>query len=203
MLLLAVSINAQNMSTIKLNAPNKDRGSSIMKALENRHSVREFSTTKLSLQDLSDLLWAAIGVNREDGRRTAPTAQNKQDLDVYVIMQEGAYLYDAKAHELKPVAKGDHRPLIADVQQSINDAPVCLLMVSDLSRFGDMDEASKKEFGAISAGVVSQNISLFCAGCGLVTVPRAYMKKDELSKVLNLTKTQVPILNNPVGYPKK
>ncbi|MDR2027426.1 MAG: SagB/ThcOx family dehydrogenase [Prevotellaceae bacterium] len=201
--LSVTALNAQNLKPVKLNAPNKDRGVSIMKALDNRHSGREFSKEKLSLQDLSDLLWAANGINRPDGRRTAATARNNQDIDVYVVMEEGSYLYDARAHELKPVAEGDHRPLIADTQESIKDAPVCLLMVSDLSRFTGVDSETQKHWGALDAGIVSQNIMLFASGCGFVTVPRAYMKKDELKKVLKLSETQMPMINNPVGYAKK
>jgi SagB-type dehydrogenase family enzyme len=201
--LLVATLSAQTLKPIKLNAPNKERGFPIMKALDNRHSEREFSKEKLSLQDLSDLLWAANGINRSDGRRTAATARNNQDIDVYAIMEEGAYLYDAKAHELKPIAEGDHRPLIADKQVSINDAPISLLIVSDLSRFTGVDIESQKQWGALDAGIVSQNIMLFASGCGFVTVPRAFMKKDELKKVLKLSETQAPLLNNPVGYPKK
>jgi SagB-type dehydrogenase family enzyme len=203
MLLWAVGAGAQNLKPVKLNSPDKERGTSIMEALDNRHSTREFSTEKLSLQDLSDLLWAANGVNRPDGRKTAATARNNQDIDVYVIMEEGAYIYDAGAHELKPVAEGDHRALIADAQRSILDAPVHLLMVSDLSRFTGLDIEVQKQWGALDAGIVSQNIMLFASGCGLATVPRVYMKKDELKKVLHLTDTQVPMINNPVGYPKE
>lgn len=200
-LLSVCMVSAQDLASIKLNAPSKERGSDIMKTLSDRRSGREFSSEKLSIQDLSDLLWAANGINREDGRKTAPSARNNQDIDIYVIMEEGAYLYDAKAQELKPVAKGDHRSLIADTQASIKNAPACLLIVSDLSRFTGLNEESQKQLGAFDAGIVSQNISLFCSACGFTTVPRAYMKKDELKKVLNLSETQVPMLNNPVGYP--
>ncbi|MDR1526199.1 MAG: SagB/ThcOx family dehydrogenase [Dysgonamonadaceae bacterium] len=202
-LLFTLTTVAQELTTIRLNTPSKERGSNVMEALANRRSTREFSSEKLNLQDLSDLLWAANGVNRPDGRRTAATARNNQDIDVYVIMEEGSYLYDAKVHALVPVAKGDHRPLIADAQVSIQQAPVCLLMVSDLSRFTGLDPESRKIWGALDAGIVSQNIMLFASACGLVTVPRVYMKKDELKTVLKLSETQVPIINNPVGYPKR
>jgi SagB-type dehydrogenase family enzyme len=201
-LLFTHAIVAQELMTIQLNTPSKERGSDVMEALINRRSTREFSPEKLNLQDLSDLLWAANGVNRPDGRRTAATARNNQDIDVYVIMEEGAYLYDAKAHTLVPVAKGDHRPLVADAQVSIKQAPVCLLMVSDLSRFVGLDPESRKIWGALDAGIVSQNIMLFASACGFVTVPRVYMKKDELKTVLKLSETQVQMINNPVGYPK-
>ncbi|MDR1985152.1 MAG: SagB/ThcOx family dehydrogenase [Prevotellaceae bacterium] len=203
MLLLALIANAQNLQIIKLNEPNKNRGTSVMQALENRQSTREFSTEKLSLQDLSDLLWATNGINRPDGRRTAATARNNQDIDVYAIMEEGAYFYDAKANELQPVAEGDFRGLIADAQLSVKDAPVSLLVVSDISRFTGLDVDRQKQWGALDAGIVSQNIMIFAAGCGFVTVPRVYMKTDELKKVLKLTETQIPMINNPVGYSKK
>jgi nitroreductase len=203
MLLFTTIIQAQELKPVKLNAPNKDKGSSVMKALDERRSVREFSTERLSIQDLSDLLWAANGINRTDGRRTAATARNNQDIDVYVIMEEGAYLYDAKANELKPVATGDFRGLVADAQTWVKDAPVTLLVVSDISRFTGLDVETQKYWGALDAGIVSQNIMLFASGCGFVTVPRVYMKKEELKKALNLTETQIPMINNPVGYPKK
>ncbi|MDR1197788.1 MAG: nitroreductase family protein [Prevotellaceae bacterium] len=200
MLLVAAAAGAQGLTPVKLNEPNKDRGASVMKALNDRHSTREFSTEKLSLQDLSDLLWAANGINRPDGRRTAATARNNQDIDVYAIMEEGAYFYDAKKNELTPVAEGDYRALIADRQASVLDAPVSLLVVSDVLRFTGLDAEMQKQWGALDAGIVSQNIMIFASGCGLVTVPRVYMNSEEIKKVLNLTETQIPMINNPVGY---
>jgi hypothetical protein len=200
MLLVAAFTSAQSLEPIKLNEPNKNRGTSVMAALNDRHSTREFSTEKLSLQDLSDLLWAANGINRPNGRRTAATARDNQDIDVYAIMEDGAYFYDAKNNELTPVAQGDYRDLIADKQVSVKDAPVSLLVVSDISRFTDLDTETQKQWGALDAGIVSQNIMIFASGCGFVTVPRVYMNKDELKKVLKLTETQIPMINNPVGY---
>ena len=118
-------------------------------------------------------------------------------------MEEGAYLYDPKAHQLNPVAEGDHRPLIGGKQTSVNSAPVCLLMVSDISKFGNVGTPQMRErFGALDAGLVSQNIALFCSGCGLVTVPRGSMEADALKKVLKLSDSQIPMINHPVGYAK-
>ena len=200
------SLQAQSLKAIKLNAPDKTRGASVMKALADRHSEREFANKKLSLQDRfpsSRLMWAAIGINREDGKRTAASALNKQDVDVYVLMEEGAYLYDPKAHQLNPVAEGDHRPLIGGKQTSVNSAPACLLIVSDVSKFGNVGTPQLRErFGALDAGLVSQNIALFCSGCGLVTVPRGSMEADALKKVLKLSDSQIPMINHPVGYAK-
>ena len=180
------SLQAQSLKAIKLNAPDKTRGASVMEALANRHSEREFANKKLSQQDLSDLMWAAIGINRKDGKRTAASALNKQDVDVYVLMEEGAYLYDPKAHQLNPVAEGDHRPLIGGKQTSGNVGTPQL----------------RERFGALDAGLVSQNIALFCSGCGLVTVPRGSMEADALKKVLKLSDSQIPMINHPVGYAK-
>ena len=187
LLFVTAAITAQEaaLEVIKLNAPDLQRGESVMQALSKRHSTRSFSERELSLQDLSDLLWAANGINRpESGKRTAPSAMNRQDIQVYVCTAKGNYLYDAKASELQPISKGDVRPL---------EAPVCLILVSDT------DEG----WGAIDAGIVSQNISIFCAGTGLATVPRGTMDQAALRKALQLKDSQRLLLNHPVGYPQE
>jgi SagB-type dehydrogenase family enzyme len=194
---------AQELKPIQLIAPDKTRGVNIMKALEQRASIRDFAETKLTLQELSDLLWAANGINRpETTGRTAPSSMNAQDVDVYAIMEEGAYLYDYKQHALIPVATGDHRKLVADRQAAMAIAPVMLVLVSDLSRLKDNDENIKMTKACMDVGTVSQNISLFCSGTGLATVPRASMNQAELRKVLQLKETQKMIMNHPVGYRK-
>ena len=196
-------VRAQSLRPIQLDAPDKSRGTAVMKALSDRHSERTFADRMLSHKDLSDLLWAANGINRPDGKRTAASAMNKQDVDVYVFTKEGAYLYDAKAHRLDPVAEGDHRPLIAGSQTFVNEAPVCLLLVTDYSRFGTAgSKEHRKLMGAFDAGLVSQNVALFCSGCGLVNVPRASMDTAALKKLLKLSDTQLPVINQPVGYKK-
>ena len=196
------TVYAQDLQEIKLNTPDKTRGAVMMKTLNDRQSVREYDAKALSLQDLSDLLWAANGINRPDGRRTAPTASNKQEIDVYAIFAEGAYFYDAQAHALKPVAKGDYRGLVAMSQEFAKTAPVSLVIVMNLEKMGDPAVEQTKLMCAVDAGIVCQNINLFCAAVGLSTVPRATMDKAELQKVLKLSATQVPIMNNPVGYKK-
>ena len=191
-------LQAQELQTIKLLKPDTRRGEPVMTALEKRHSTREFADKNLELRDLSDLLWAAVGINRtESGKRTAPTAMNKQEIDVYVCKPEGAYLYDAKAHVLVPVVKGDFRPAVGGGQTFVNSAPVCLVIVADLEKFN-----GEILMPAVDAGIVSQNISLFCASSGLVTVPRASMDQAKLKTVLKLKDSQRPIINHPVGYSK-
>lgn len=201
--LFAFVAYAQKPTDLKLNAPTKTGGKPVMEAFADRHSDREFDSKELSLQDLSDLLWAANGVNRPDGKRTAPSAMNKQDVDVYVLLKGGVYCYDAPTHTLKGIAGGDHRGLI-DPRATATSAkpPVGLVLVSDISKFAGHNEKAL-QMGALDAGIVSQNINIFCAGKGLSTVPRMSMDEDGLKKVLNLTADQALMLNNPVGYPKK
>lgn len=200
-LLFITVMNAQDLKVIKLNAPDKARGIAVMKAFSDRHSDREYAAKEINIQDLSDLLWAANGINRTDGKRTAPSALNKQDIDVYVIMKDGAFLYDAKAHALNPIAKGDHRAAVGGGQDFVKEAPVSLVIVSDLSRFGKVSDQTKI-MAAMDAGIVSQNINLCCAGIGLSTVPRASMDQNALKQILKLSDSQILLMNNPVGYPK-
>lgn len=202
--LFPLSIQAQDLVPIALNAPSKSRGCDIMQALQQRKSDRNLESTPLSLQDLSDLLWAANGINRpESGKRTAPSAINSQDIDIYLLNAEGAYKYDASANALQPVAKGDVRPLV-DGNRSTG-APIILVLAADMAKYRNYkpgDDANNKhlyEMGAIDAGIVSQNISLFCAAAGLGTVPRAQMNKAALKDALKLTDSQVLWLNHPVG----
>lgn len=186
---------------IKLPKPNLKRAGTVMKALSERHSTREYVSKALSMADLSDLLWAANGINRNDsGKRTAPSALNKQDVDVYVVMPEGSYLYDAKNHQLNLVAEGDHRGAVAGGQAFVKSAPLSLVLISDISRFGDVKNVRNQLMGAMDAGIVSQNISLFCSSASLATVPRASMDFDQLKKVLKLKDSQMPMMNHPVGY---
>lgn len=191
---------AQTLSPIQLKAPEKKAGLSVMETLANRHSTREFSNKKLTLQELSNLLWAANGINRpEKGMRTAPSAMNAQEVDVYVCMEEGAFLYDAKSNQLQPVIQEDLRGLVGSKQAFVKNAPVVLLMVSDLSKLPGGNSEQTKLMAAIDAGIVSQNISIACSGLGLITVPRASMDKEALAQKLKLKSTQLLLMNNPVG----
>lgn len=196
------TINAQKMNVIKLNAPDKSRGTTVMQALANRESVRAYADKPLTIQDLSDLVWAANGINRpESGKRTAPSALNAQEIDIYVCMKDGSYLYNPVKHQLSPIASGDHRPLVAAQQDFLNNAPVFLVLVADISRFEKGNEKAKLIMAACDAGIVSQNINLFCSSAGLATVPRASMDIPKLKSALKLSSSQHPLMNNPVGYP--
>ena len=199
-LVLSVAASAAD-KIVKLPKPNLNRAGSVMKALSERQSTREYASKALNLADLSDLLWAANGINRpESGKRTAPSALNKQDVDVYVILPEGSYLYDAKNHQLTLVAEGDYRDAVAGGQDFVKAAPLSLVLVSDVSRFGDAQKTQNQVVGALDVGIVSQNISLFCSAAKLATVPRGSMDATQLKKVLKLKDAQIPMLNHPVGY---
>jgi hypothetical protein len=195
---------SQELQSIKLNNPNLDRGLPIMHAFQERASTKEFDTKKLSVQDLSDLLWAANGINRpESGKRTAPSAMNSQDIDIYAFMEEGIFLYDAKENALKLILSGDNRKLFAGPKKDPVDIPLILVLVSDISRFKHGTDSLKLSWSAMDAGIVSQNIALFCAGNEMLTRPRAGMPSEEIKKLLKLTPTQYPMLNNPISYKKK
>lgn len=187
---------------IKLSAPNLQRKTStVMQAFENRCSTRTFASKMLSNSDLADLLWAANGVNRRDsGKRTAPSAMNKQDIMVYVVMQQGTYLYNATLNQLELVVEGDYRKAVAGQQDYVLQAPISILLVSDLAKFGLPVKAQSKMMGAMDAGIVSQNISLFCSAINLATVARASMDSEKLSKALRLNENQLLLMNHPVGY---
>lgn len=189
--------------TIVLDKPNLEREGNLMKALSQRASAREFDSTPLSIRDLSDLLWAANGVNRvESGKRTAPSAINAQDIDIYVFDSNGVYLYNAQKHILEGVVNGDYRKIISNQDKDPYPALI-LLLVSDISRFTRADDSLKTEWAAMDAGIVSQNIMLFCSSAGMESRPRAFMKKSEINELLQLGTTKLPMLNIPVSYKRR
>jgi len=200
--LFAANAVAQNQ-TIVLKQPDLNRGLPVMKAFAQRSSQSQFDTISIKLQDLSDLLWAANGVNREDiGKRTAPSAMNAQDVDVYVATKAGIFLYDAKKHKLDLIASGDHRLLVAGRQQNYAIAPIFCLLVSDISRFKSGTDSVKLQLAAFDSGIVSQNIGIFCAGTNLATHPRTTMDQPKLREIMKLKSTQYLMLNNLVAYKK-
>ena len=201
--IISMGMYSQELKEIKLNAPDKTRGSAVMKALSDRHSDREYDTKELSLQDLSDLLWAANGINRQDGKRTAPSAMDRREIDVYMINKDGAYLYDVNEHSLKPISSGDFRKAVAAQQDFAATAPISIVLVANLEKLGDPTKEGTRMTANFDAGIVCQNINIFCSAVGLATVPRGSMNQSELRVALKLSETQIISINNPVGYPKK
>jgi len=186
----------------RLPKPKTEAGMPLMEALKKRHSSRQFADRKLSDQVLSDLLWAAFGVNRPDGRRTAPSAVNWQEIDIYVAAADGLWLFDAKAHDLKPVLQKDIRALTGK-QEFVKNAPVNLIYVADFAKLRKgTPEADKILYSAADTGFISQNVYLFCASEGLATVVRGMIDRPALAKAMGLREDQRVILAQTVGYPR-
>lgn len=186
-LLLTQNINAQEAKSLP--SPQMSGGKPLMDALKERKTVRSFSNRAIEPQVLSDMLWAAFGINRlEEGKRTAPTALNKQNIDVYVLDASGAWRYDAKTNSLIPVVQKDLRSELSS-QPFAAQAPVTLAYV-----------AENNVTSGMHAGSIYQNVGLFCASVGLNNVVRR-MDKDHLTKALNLPEGKEVIVSQSVGYP--
>jgi SagB-type dehydrogenase family enzyme len=187
---------------IALPAPQKEGGMPLMEALSKRRSDREFAHTELPLPVLSNLLWAAYGVNRPGGWRTAPSALNAQETDVYVALPSGAYLFDAVAHELRLVVSSDLRR-VTGYQDFVDEAPLDLVYVADYRRMGLVPVSMRESYASVAAGAISQNVYLFAASIGLVTVIRAWIDRDAIATALGLSHDQEVLLSQTIGYPKR
>jgi len=203
-LLVSIAFSlAQELKPLELPQPQTSGGKPLMQALRDRHSSREFSSEKLPLQVLSNLLWAAFGVNRpESGKRTAPSAMNRQEIDLYVATADGLYVYDAKANRLSPVLAEDIRGATG-TQAYVKEAPVNLVYVADLAKMGDTGAEERDLYAAADTGFVAQNVYLYCASEGLAAVVRGSVDRPTLAKVMRLRPDQKIILAQSVGYPKK
>lgn len=202
-LIAGTSALAASDSLVALPAPETTKGRPLMQVLKDRRSSRAFSAEKLSQQELSNLLWAAFGINRpETGGRTAPSAMNMQEIDVYAATAEGLFLYDAKANALKRLSAEDLRPLTGK-QPFVKDAALNLVFVVNLAKVksGKSDEA--KNYGAVDAAFIAENVYLYCASEGLATVVRASVDKPALAKAMRLAENQEIVLAQSVGFPKK
>lgn len=193
---------AQQLKTINLPAPQTTGGMPLMQALKARHSTREFSSRKLPLQVLSNLLWAAFGVNRpESGKRTAPSAMNRQEIAIYVATADGLYVYDAKGNKLDPVLNEDVRAATG-TQSFVGEAPVNLVYVADLAKAGGASAEDRALYTGADTGVIAQNVYLFCASEGLGVVVRGSVNRTALAKNMKLRPDQKIILAQTVGYPR-
>ncbi len=175
----------------------------LMQALKLRSTARAFAPEPIPQQTLADLLWAAWGVNRpESGKRTAPSAMNRQEIDLYVALKTGLYRYDAAGNVLRPVVTEDLRAL-AGKQDFVKEAPLTLVMVADFSRMGQAAESEKDVYAAADAAFISQNVYLFCASEGLATGVRAAVDKPAMAKAMKLSTDQRVVFAQSVGFPKK
>lgn len=193
---------AQVLEPVQLPRPQTEIGRPLMQALKDRKTTRDFSPEKLPAQVMSNLLWAAFGVNRPDsGKRTAPSAMDWQETDIYVATAEGLYVYDARRNELDPVLREDVRGLTG-TQSFVKDAPVNLVYVADLARTGG-NSVDRDLFVAADTAFIAQNVYLFCASERLATVVRGSIDRPALSKALRLRPDQRIMLAQTVGYSKK
>jgi nitroreductase len=186
---------------IVLPHPQTSGGMPLMEALKERHSTRTFEPKPLEPQVLSNLLWAAWGQNRADGKRTAPSCRNWQETSVYAALPEGLYLYDAAAHALKLIKAKDLRAMTGK-QDFPATAPLDLIYVVDFAKMPNMSTEERLLYGGADSGSIFQNVYLSCAAQGLVTVVRANVDKPALAKEMGLGSEQMITLSQTVGYPK-
>jgi nitroreductase len=203
MLMFTVCAAAQELKPIKLPKPDMTGGKPLMQALKLRSTARSFSNKMLTDQQLSDLLWAAFGINRPDsGKRTAPSAVNWQEIDIYVALKSGLFIYDAAKHELTPVMAKDIRAKTG-MQGAAAEAPVNFVYVADQERMkGAPSKDDRLLYSAADTGFIAQNVYLYCASEGLSTFVRGLVDKPALSIEMNLRKEQKIILAQSIGYPK-
>ena len=184
---------------VALPSPQVTGGMPLLEAIAARHSGREFSDRPLPAEVLSSLLWAAWGTNRPDGHRTAPSALNAQEIDLYVALPDGAYLYDHATHALNLVAGQDVRR-VTGYQDFVDMAPLDLIFVANHGRMSMVPAESRALFAATCAGAIAQNVYLFSASAGLSTVIRAWIDRHAIADALGLDHDQQVLLSQTVGY---
>jgi SagB-type dehydrogenase family enzyme len=192
--------SAQVIETITLPPANQSGGMPLMEALKNRQSQRSYSSKELTQQQLSDMLWAAYGINRPDGFRTVPSARTWNEFDIYIIKTEGWYVYDPVKHAMLKMGNEDLR-MYAGSQDFVKTAPVNLVFVADFDRMPNADDDFRKFYSAADAGYISQNVYLYCASEGLATIVRGQIDKVKAKELLKLRPNQHIILAQTVGYP--
>lgn len=201
LLLIFLSAGTLQAQQVKqLPEPQKEGGKPLMEALNQRHSSREFAGKTPGDQMMSNLLWAAFGINRpESNKRTAPSSHNVQDIQIYVTTAKGVYLYLPQEHALQLVSEKDVRSATGK-QDFTGQAAVNLVYVSDFSRYEGGDRAAKRNTASAHCGFIGQNVYLYCASEGLNTVFRAWIDKEKIARALNLSANQHVIYCQSVGF---
>jgi SagB-type dehydrogenase family enzyme len=189
-------------NTISLPPPDTKSGLPLMMALAQRQSLREFDPKSLSEQTLSDLLWAAAGINRTAlGGRTFPSAMNGQEVDIYAALSTGLYRYAATTHTLHLVTASDVRR-VTGYQDFVDDAPLDLVFVADYVRMKLVPASQRESYASVAAGAMAQNVYLYCASAGLATVIRAWIDRGALALAMGLNTDQQVLLSQTIGRPK-
>lgn len=203
-LFLALAVVSCNAPAESSSAPAPDKLTVLKEILKERKTIRQFDTTRtVSDEVIMDILWAANGVNREDGKRTAPSAVNMQDIELYVCKAEGTYHYVPATEALEQVSGSDIRPLFAGRNASALVNPV-ILLVSNKAKFEKFGEEAAARFSAMDAGYVSQNIYMYCSAAGMATVACAGgVNPKAIQEALGLPEGMVALLYHPIGYPAK
>lgn len=186
---------------IALPTPQAEGGMSLIGALKLRRSTREYSERALSVQTLSNLLWAAFGVNRPSGDRTAPYWRHVMVLDVYVAKADGVWLYDPKKHALQPYLNEDIRAQTG-LQDFVASAPLNLIYVAHGERMKDVSPEERRLYASVDTGFIGQNVYLSCAAEGLGSVFRAAVDYPKLARSLRLPEEQFVTFAQTVGYPR-
>jgi Nitroreductase family len=192
---------ASEPPVMQLPAPKMSGGMPLMQALKLRHSTREYAERLLPLPVLSDLLWAAFGVNRPSGDRTVPYWRHIMVIDVYAAMANGVWLYDPKAHLLRKRLNADIRAVTGQ-QDFVGGAPLNLVYVAHGERMHDVPPEDRRLYASVDAGFIGQNVYLFCASEGLASVFRAAIDYKKLAKAMQLEGEQFVTFAQTVGYPK-
>jgi len=187
--------------TRALPAPRKEAGKPLMQALQLRRSIREYSQRELSAQVLSDLLWAAYGINRPSGDRTAPYWRHLMVIDVYAAMADGVWLYDPKPHALRLHVGADIRAQTG-TQDFVAGAPLDLVYVAHGERMQDIAPEDRRLYGSVDAAFAGQNVYLYCASEGLATVFRGAVDHEKLARAMRLGDGQFVTFAQTVGYPR-
>lgn len=191
---------SQENAVIKLPEPQLDKGKPLMQALQGRQSIRSYSDKDIPVQEMANLLWAANGINRKDvNKRTAPTAQNKQEIEIYLSNKDGLFLYDAQQHALVTIHNRDIRALTG-MQPYVATAPANIIIVADLSKMGS-DRQANLQTANIDAGFVSQNIYLYCSSENMATVVRGSVDREKLAAEMGLDPQYYIVVAQTIGYP--
>ena len=185
---------------LPLPAPAREGGASLLSALAARRSQRSFRSEPLEPALLGQLLWAANGRNRPEGGRTAPSALNAQEIEIYVALPQGAYRYDAAAHALELAAAGDLRR-VTGYQDFVDTAPLDLVYVAEHGRLSMVPAAQRSAYAHVAAGAIAQNVYLYAAGVGLATVLRAWIDREAIAQALGLHPGQDVLLSQTLGWP--
>ena len=184
-------------------APATTSPATLSETLKKRKSTNVFQSQSLPKEKLLDLLWAAWGINRPDsGKRTAPSAMNAQEIDIYVLTSEGAFVYDAKGNQLTAVLAQDLRAKAATMA-SMKDAPVHLVFVADYAKFRTTPQSQKELYSAAHTGFIGQNVYLYCAAEGLGAHFHTSIDRTGLKDSLKLRDDQAIVFAQVVGYPKE